>query len=61
MKAKTEGPAAYVVSADEPRPGGTADMLNLLKLQGVEASTGSLGQGLSIAVGLAKAAGIAVQ
>lgn len=35
-KAKTEGPAAYVLPASETRPVGAADLVNLLKLQGVE-------------------------
>jgi hypothetical protein len=35
-KAKTEGPAAYVIPGDDPRPGGAANLVNLLKLQGVE-------------------------
>ncbi len=35
-KAKTEGPAAWVLPGDETRPGGQADLLNLLKMQGVE-------------------------
>jgi hypothetical protein len=35
-KAKTEGPAAYVLPADEKRPVEAADLVNLLKLQGVE-------------------------
>jgi hypothetical protein len=35
-KARTEGPAAYVLPASETRPAEQAEMLNLLKLQGVE-------------------------
>jgi hypothetical protein len=35
-KARTEGPAAYVMSSDDARLGGQADLLNALKLQGVE-------------------------
>ena len=35
-KATTEGPAAYVVPANDPRPGEAADLMNLLKQQGVE-------------------------
>jgi len=35
-KAKTEGPAAYVLPADETRPTEAADLVNLLKMQGVE-------------------------
>ena len=35
-KATTEGPAAYVIPANDPRPGEAAELLNLLKQQGVE-------------------------
>jgi hypothetical protein len=35
-KARTEGPAAWVFPADEPRPAEQASLLNLLELQGVE-------------------------
>lgn len=35
-KARTEGPAAYVLPASETRPAEQAELLNLLKLQGVE-------------------------
>ncbi len=35
-KAKTEGPAAYVLPSDDPRPNLAADLINLLKLQGCE-------------------------
>ena len=35
-KAKTEGPAAWVLPADEPRPAEAAELMNLLALQGVE-------------------------
>ena len=35
-KAKTEGPAAYILPANETRPTEAADLLNLLKLQGCE-------------------------
>jgi hypothetical protein len=37
-KARTEGPAAYVLPASETRPNEQAELLNLLKLQGVEVS-----------------------
>ncbi len=37
-KAHTEGPAAYVFPADDPRPGGQADLLRLLQDQGCEVS-----------------------
>src|SRR5260370_4402129 len=35
-KARTEGPAAWVFPADDPRPAEQAGLLNLLELQGVE-------------------------
>ncbi|HKX29678.1 MAG TPA: M14 family zinc carboxypeptidase [Blastocatellia bacterium] len=35
-KARTEGPAAYLLPADDPRPNEAADLVNLLKLQGCE-------------------------
>ena len=38
LKARTEGPAAYVFSADDPRPGAQADLLRTLQKQGVEIS-----------------------
>src|SRR5207302_8548288 len=38
LKAKTEGPAAYVLPADDPRPGTQAELLRVLQRQGVEIS-----------------------
>src|SRR3954462_3614586 len=38
LKAKTEGPAAYVLPADDPRPGAQAELLKVLQKQGVEIS-----------------------
>ena len=35
-KATTEGPAAYVIPANDPRPVEAAELMNLLKQQGVE-------------------------
>lgn len=35
-KARTEGPAAYVIPADEPRQAAVADFMALLRLQGIE-------------------------
>lgn len=35
-KATTEGPAAWVIPSDDPRPVECADLANLLRLQGVE-------------------------
>ncbi|MGC9997455.1 MAG: M14 family zinc carboxypeptidase [Terriglobia bacterium] len=37
-KARTEGPAAWVLPADDPRPGDQARLLNILQLQGIEIS-----------------------
>src|SRR5205814_1997744 len=36
LKPKTEGPAAYVFAADDPRPGAQAELLRVLQKQGVE-------------------------
>jgi hypothetical protein len=38
LKARTEGPAGYVLPADDPRPGAQADLLRTLRRQGVEIS-----------------------
>ena len=38
LKPKTEGPAAYVFPADDPRPGGQAELLRTMQLQGCEIS-----------------------
>src|SRR5690242_8008446 len=38
LKARTEGPAAYVLPGDDPRPGAQADLLRTLQKQGVEIS-----------------------
>ena len=38
LKAKTEGPAGYVLPADEARPGAQAELLRTLQRQGVEIS-----------------------
>jgi uncharacterized membrane protein YgcG len=38
LKPKVEGPAAYVFSANDPRPGAQADLLRILQLQAVEIS-----------------------
>ncbi|HTT65879.1 MAG TPA: M14 family zinc carboxypeptidase [Bryobacteraceae bacterium] len=40
-KARTEGPAAYVFPADDPRPGAQADLLRMLQEQGCEVSRAS--------------------
>jgi hypothetical protein len=38
LKAKTEGPAAYILPADDPRPGAQAELLRILQKQHVEIS-----------------------
>ncbi|HEX3748621.1 MAG TPA: M14 family zinc carboxypeptidase [Bryobacteraceae bacterium] len=38
QKPKTEGPSAYVFTADDPRPGAQADLLRMLQDQGCEIS-----------------------
>ena len=38
LKAKTEGPAAYVFTANDPRPGAQAELLRVLQKQRVEIS-----------------------
>src|SRR5215510_7970478 len=38
LKARTEGPAGYVLPADDPRPGAQAELLRTLQKQGVEIS-----------------------
>ena len=39
QKARNEGPAAYLIPGDTPRPVEAADMVNLLRLMGVEVHT----------------------
>ena len=38
LKPRTEGPSAYVLPGDDPRPGAQADLLRILQKQGVEIS-----------------------
>src|SRR4029079_10544328 len=38
LKARTEGPAAYVFPASDPRPGAQAELLRILQRQHVEIS-----------------------
>src|SRR6185436_2751947 len=38
LKARTEGPAAYVLPASDPRPGAQAELLRVMQKQGVEVS-----------------------
>ncbi|HMG34588.1 MAG TPA: M14 family zinc carboxypeptidase [Blastocatellia bacterium] len=39
LKARNEGPAAWIIPGDTPRPVEAADMVNLLRLMGVEVHT----------------------
>ena len=41
LKPRTEGPAAYVLPSNDPRPGAQADLLNILMRQHVEISRAS--------------------
>jgi Zinc carboxypeptidase len=41
LKPKNEGPAAYVLPGDDPRPGNQAELLRTLQAQGVEISRAS--------------------
>ncbi len=43
LKATTEGPAAYVLPGDDPRPGAQADLLRVLQKQGVEINRATAG------------------
>jgi hypothetical protein len=47
-KPKGSGPAAYVLPADDPRPGGQAELLRLLQLQGCEISRATAAFSVSI-------------
>ena len=38
-KASNEGPAAYIIPGDTPRPVEAADMVNLMRLRGIEVQT----------------------
>ena len=50
LKPKTEGPAAYVFTADDPRLGPQADLLRILQLQRVEISRATQAFSVSIPV-----------
>jgi hypothetical protein len=43
LKPKTEGPAAYILPADDPRPGAQAELLRVLQKQAVEISRATQG------------------
>ena len=49
-KPKREGPAAYVFTADDPRPGAQAELLRLLQMQGCEISKATAAFSVSVPV-----------
>jgi hypothetical protein len=51
LKARTEGPAAYVFPADDPRPGAQADLLRVLQKQAVEISRATAPFGVTMRQG----------
>src|SRR5689334_21161546 len=55
LKPKTEGPAAYVLPADDPRRGAQAELLRVLQKQAVEISRAT--QPFSVSVTVRRAAG----
>src|ERR1019366_7653698 len=57
QKPKVEGPAAYVFSANDPRPGAQADLLRILQLQAVELSRATSSFTVTLPVKRAPAAG----
>jgi hypothetical protein len=57
LKAKTEGPAAYVLSANDPRLGSQAELLRVLQKQAVEISRATSAFTVSLPVKRAAAAG----
>jgi hypothetical protein len=57
LKPKVEGPAAYVFSANDLRPGAQADLLRILQLQAVEISRATSSFTVTLPVKRAPAAG----
>jgi len=57
LKARTEGPAAYVLSANDPRLGAQADLLKVMQKQAVEISRATAAFTVSVPVKRAAAAG----
>jgi uncharacterized membrane protein YgcG len=57
LKPKVEGPAAYVFSANDPRPGAQADLLRILQMQAVEISRATSSFTVTLPVKRAPAAG----
>jgi hypothetical protein len=56
-KALTEGPAAWVFPADDPRPAEQASLLNLLELQGVEVDRLGIDVHILVAANVQESAG----
>jgi hypothetical protein len=50
LKARTEGPAAYILPADDRRPGAQADLLRILQKQHVEISRATVPFSVMVAV-----------
>jgi hypothetical protein len=48
LKARTEGPAAYVLTANDPRPGAQAELLRVLQKQHVEISRATAAFSVSV-------------
>src|SRR5471032_1483330 len=57
LKAKTEGPAAYILTADDRRPGAQAELLRILQKQRVEISRATSAFSVSIPVKVVAAGG----
>ncbi|MGH7616866.1 MAG: M14 family zinc carboxypeptidase, partial [Gemmatimonadaceae bacterium] len=57
LKAHTEGPAAYILSANDPRPGAQAELLRILQLQRVEVSKATAPFSVSLPVKVVANAG----
>jgi hypothetical protein len=57
QKPQTEGPAAYVLPADDPRPGAQADLLRVLRKQHVELSRATAPFTVEVPVRRVRAAG----
>ncbi|HEY5218944.1 MAG TPA: M14 family zinc carboxypeptidase, partial [Gemmatimonadaceae bacterium] len=55
LKAHTEGPAAYVLTAADPRPGAQAELLHILQMQHVEISRATAPFSATISVYKARA------
>ncbi|HEY4304747.1 MAG TPA: hypothetical protein VGM82_09785, partial [Gemmatimonadaceae bacterium] len=57
LKAKTEGPAAYILTANDPRPGAQAELLRVLQKQRVEISRATAPFSVTLPVKAVAAAG----